>query len=328
MDFNRNPGPVPGDQAFSLDRLDADVATYLGTAGATQALPIDRQRHMNPLAIELYRRYKIDIAAEPLEFAVNNQHMNGGIAVDTWGRTSLPGAYAVGEAAGTHGVTRPGGAALNAGQVFGTRVAEHIAAGGRAVPPASNPRAAEAAVAGVADALRPGSPLSVRTVRAAVQARMSDHAGMICDGPSVAAALAEAHALNADLRARGIAFGRPAEAARALQWQQTALASEAVLTALDHYIRSGGGSRGARAILDDAGSSLPTTPEGPLEAYRFRAERDADRGEQLLVRRRGDGFTVEPRPNRSFDEEARSFFERDWPDWLTGRVYDLEAGRG
>ena len=52
-------------------------------------MPIDRLRHMNPLAIELYRRYKIDIAAEPLEFAVNNQHMNGGIAVDTWARSSL-----------------------------------------------------------------------------------------------------------------------------------------------------------------------------------------------------------------------------------------------
>ena len=67
------------------------MRTYLGNAGATQAMPIDRLRHMNPLAIELYRRYKIDIAAEPLEFAVNNQHMNGGIAVDTWARSSLRG---------------------------------------------------------------------------------------------------------------------------------------------------------------------------------------------------------------------------------------------
>ena len=54
--------------------------------------------------------------------------MNGGLAVDTWGTTNLEGCYAVGELAGTHGVTRPGGAALNAGQVFGTRCAEHIAA--------------------------------------------------------------------------------------------------------------------------------------------------------------------------------------------------------
>ncbi|MCX7286730.1 MAG: FAD-binding protein, partial [Rhodobacterales bacterium] len=101
MDFNRNPLPI--DQPFSLDRLDDDVRRYLGAAGAVQAQPIDRLRHMNPLSIELYRRYKIDIAAQPLEFAVNNQHMNGGIAVDVWGQTSHPGVYAVGEAAGTHG---------------------------------------------------------------------------------------------------------------------------------------------------------------------------------------------------------------------------------
>ena len=40
---------------------------------------------MNPLSIELYKRYKYDITREPLEFAINNQHMNGGLAVDTWG---------------------------------------------------------------------------------------------------------------------------------------------------------------------------------------------------------------------------------------------------
>ena len=128
MDFNRNPLPVPGDAAFSLDRLDDDVRAYLANSGALLAEPIDRLRKMNPLSIELYKRYKYDIARDPLEFAINNQHMNGGLAVDTWGATNLEGCYAVGESAGTHGVTRPGGAALNAGQVFGTRCAEHIAA--------------------------------------------------------------------------------------------------------------------------------------------------------------------------------------------------------
>lgn len=228
MDFNRNPAPVPGDAPFSRDRLDPGVAAYLRTAGATQPLPIDRLRQMNPLAIELYRRYKIDFAAEPLEFAVNNQHMNGGIAVDAWGRTDLAGVYAVGEAAGTHGVTRPGGAALNAGQVFGTRSAEHIAA-------------AEAAVAAIRATLRPESPLGPRAIRAEVQARMSDQAGMIGDAAGVAAALAGARARNARIATEGIASSRPAEAARALQWRQLALASEAVLAALDHFIAQGGG---------------------------------------------------------------------------------------
>ena len=149
MDFNRNPLPVPGDQPFHLDRLDDDVRAYLGAAGAIQAQPIDRLRHMNPLSIELYRRYKMDIAAEPLEFAVNNQHMNGGIAVDIWGQTSQPGIYAVGEAAGTHGVTRPGGAALNAGQVFGTRAAEHIAFARAKVSDSVADRCIDGAVSGI-----------------------------------------------------------------------------------------------------------------------------------------------------------------------------------
>ena len=285
MDFNRNPLPVPGDAPFSLDRLDDDVRAYLGSAGATQALPIDRLRHMNPLAIELYRRYKIDIAAEPLEFAVNNQHMNGGIAVDTWGRSSLPGAYAVGEAAGTHGVTRPGGAALNAGQVFGTRAAEHIAASGRARrPPTGDIRARrrDRPSPRSCAVLRPDSPLTVRY--GARERPEPDERPRRHD-----LRRGRASRLRSPRRGRstptsaphGIAYGRPAEAARALQWQQMALASEAVLDALDHFIRHGGGSRGARAIRDPDGEALPlTTSSGPLEDYRFRAERDVDRAEQ------------------------------------------------
>ena len=260
MDFNRNPLSVPVDAPFSLESLDDDVRAYLGNAGADQPLPIDRLRHMNPLAIERYRRYKVDIAAEPLEFAVNNQHMNGGIAVDTWGRSSLPASYAVGEAAGTHGVTRPGGAALNAGQVFGTRAAEHVAASGRATAAAARPpRCRRSRYRRRPAILRPDSPLTVRSVRASIQNRMSDQR-------------------RDDLRRRGHRGGarRGAGAQRRRPRQGHRLQSPgrggpgAAMAAdgggirggagaLDHYIRHGGGSRGARAILDPAGASLPAT---------------------------------------------------------------------
>ncbi|WP_102960311.1 FAD-dependent oxidoreductase [Mangrovicella endophytica] len=333
MDFLRNPLPVGDDLPFSLDRLDDDVRRYLVNAGADQALPIDRLRHMNPLAIELYRRYKIDVAREPLDFAVNNQHMNGGIMVDIWGQTSLPGCYAAGEAAGTHGVTRPGGAALNAGQVFGTRVAEHLAARSHPasgdVGAASFRNAVGKALDGVRSTLRSESPLSVRGVRAEVQGRMSDKAGMICEATGVGAALDEARSLNARIRAEGIAYDRPAEAGRALQWRQMALASEAVLTALDHFVRAGGGSRGARAICDRDGECLPSARIGALDDCRFRKERAEHRREQIVVVMDGTGMAVSTRANRTFDESARSFFERDWPDWLTGRVFssgDHRAG--
>ncbi|WP_176084575.1 FAD-binding protein [Martelella sp. HB161492] len=323
MDFNRNPETIAGDLPFSLSRLDADVTAYLAAAGAGQALPIDRLAHMNPLAIELYRRYKIDVARDPLAFAVNNQHMNGGIAVDIWGRTSLAGCYAVGEAAGTHGVTRPGGAALNAGQVFGTRAGEHIAASGRAREPASGDitAALNAAVMAIMATLRPESPFSIKAVRAEVQARMSDHAGMIVTGEDVTAALEQARALNEGLARHGIALDRPGEAARALQWQQMALAAEAVLASLDFYITHGGGSRGARAICAVDGIETPEAARENLEAFRFVAERSEDRSVQITVRRDRDRLIVATRPNRMNTDKTPSFFERDWQDWLTGRVF-------
>lgn len=329
MDFNRNPLPVPGDADFSMERLDDEVAAYLRNAGADHDMPIDRLHHMNPLSIELYRRYKMDIAAEPLEFAVNNQHMNGGIGVDTWGRSSLAGVYAVGEAAGTHGVTRPGGSALNAGQVFGARAAEHIAASDRAYTIAEGPDAEtlDRAHQQVIAALNSDSLLDPRIIRAEVQARMSDFAGILCTPEGIAQALAEARALNTRIRSEGVGFGRSTEVTRALQWRHMALVSEAVLTALNHYVAAGGGSRGARAICDPAGEGVPQSRSGSLDAYRFRAERDQDKTEQIVLRMADAEMQLRIFANRPFDETAKPVFERDWPAWLTGGIYSQDPGR-
>ena len=326
MDFNRNPLPVSGDAPFDLERLDADVRSYLQKSGALLPLPIDRLRRMNPLSIELYKRYKIDIARSPLPFAINNQHMNGGLAVDIWGRTNLDRCYAVGEAAGTHGVTRPGGAALNAGQVFGIRCAEHVAArsgAGIGGGPGGSEAIVEAAVADALRALRPDSPLDIDRVRDEVQGRMSDHAGIVCRPADVRRALAAARKLNGEIRARGLrGDGGAFDAVRALQWRQMALASEAVLAALDFFVARGGGSRGARTICDDGGDCVPQGRAGPLEEFRFRREREQDRDEQILVRRDGDALVLRTRPLRRRGDGERPFFERDWPDFLTGAIYE------
>ena len=322
MDFNRDPAPAKGGEPFSLDRLDADVRTYLGRSGALIESPIARLSKMNPLSIELYRRYKKDITCDPLEFAVNNQHMNGGLAVNVWGETSLEKCYAVGEAAGTHGVTRPGGAALISGQVFGARAAEHIAAttrrGTRSEPSRS---LLEAAVADGLSSIRAHGPLSPPVIEREVQARMSDAAGFICRAEDVREALAGARALNARIHAEGVACSRPYEAARAVQWRQMAIASEAVLTALDFYIRGGGGSRGARAICDPAGELTPMTQNGPLTEFRFLPERAADRETRIFVRYENGRFSCEVRPIRRRARDDPAFFERDWPRFLSGAIY-------
>jgi succinate dehydrogenase / fumarate reductase flavoprotein subunit len=326
MDFNRNPEAVPGDAPFSLDRLDADVRAYLANNDAVLAQPIERLRRMNPLAIELYRRYKKDITREPLAFAVNNQHMNGGVAVDVWGRSSLAGCYAAGEAAGTHGATRPGGAALNAGQVFGLRSAEHIAATRSGAAEQTTPiEAIEAGVAALKQGLTENGGLAPRDIEREVQARMSDHAGFICTREGIAGALAGARALNARIRAEGVRLARADQAAKAVQWRQMALASGAVLAALDAYIAAGGGSRGARALCDPSGAAMPMSRLGPLSDTRFLVESKADRERQIVVRRDGDGFACAIRPIRRRDAARTAYFERDWPAFLSGEIYRGEG---
>ncbi|MNL85493.1 hypothetical protein D3C87_2138210 [compost metagenome] len=58
-----------------------------------------------------------------------------------------------------------------------------------------------------------------------------------------------------------------------------------------------------------------------LEEFRFRKERAEHKAEQIVVRFDGSAMQVTTRPNRFLDETQKSFFERDWPDWLTGRIY-------
>jgi succinate dehydrogenase / fumarate reductase, flavoprotein subunit len=326
IDFNRNPFPVPGDTEFSLDRLDDDVRSYLANSGALLAQPIDRLRKMNPLSIELYKRYKYDIARDPLEFAINNQHMNGGLAVNTWGATNLEGCYAVGESAGTHGVTRPGGAALNAGQVFGTRCAEHVAA--RRTPHAefgAEKPLIEEAVANTLSSLQATSTLKAVAIQKVVQDRMSDHAAILCNVADVRAAADAARGLNETIRQEGIAFAGANEALRALQWRQMAIASEAVLTALAFYLQRGGGSRGARTVCSPGGDCVPQSRSGPLDDVRFISERDEHQDDQIHVRLEGTTFVCETRPIRRRDPNFHPFFERDWPDYLTGAIHDASA---
>lgn len=64
----------------------------------------------------------VDIAEEPIEVAPATHFTIGGIRIDVWGRTTVPGLYACGEAAGNvHGANRTSGNALTETQVFGAR---------------------------------------------------------------------------------------------------------------------------------------------------------------------------------------------------------------
>ena len=120
LDFTKNPFPI------DYTKLSNEAYEYLDKAGATFGTPIERLLKMNAPAIELYKAKGVDLYTEYLPIALCAQHNNGGIAVDAWWQTSLRGLFAVGECAGTHGIARPGGSALNAGQVGSLRAAQYI----------------------------------------------------------------------------------------------------------------------------------------------------------------------------------------------------------
>src|SRR5699024_9667658 len=95
--------------------------------GALVKTPIARLAQINRKAIDLYAAHGIDLYRQPLEVSVCAQHNNGGLAVDLDWQTTVKGLYAAGEVAGTFGIARPGGSALNSTQVGSQRAAEHIA---------------------------------------------------------------------------------------------------------------------------------------------------------------------------------------------------------
>lgn len=119
LDYRRNPG----DEEVDFSMLQDEAREYLEMSGICFGRPIDRLRTMNEPAYQFYRDHHVDLACQMLEISLCAQHNNGGIAMDLWWRSSLSGLYPVGEAAGSHGVYRPGGSALNAGQVGSRRAA-------------------------------------------------------------------------------------------------------------------------------------------------------------------------------------------------------------
>jgi len=124
LDYTKNPsGNSPADLFNSLSQ---EGREYLANSNALFGKPIDRLKKMNPLAIDLYMKSGINITTEYLEIDVCAQHNNGGLQGDIWWQSAVKGFFPVGEVAGTLGVYRPGGSALNSTQTGGVRAAAYI----------------------------------------------------------------------------------------------------------------------------------------------------------------------------------------------------------
>jgi L-aspartate oxidase len=94
-------------------------------------LPAEKMHARFPTISLICQQYGLNLAADLLPIAPAAHYCMGGVLVDTNGRTTLPGLYAVGEVActGVHGANRLASNSLLEGLVYGVRVAEVLVRG-------------------------------------------------------------------------------------------------------------------------------------------------------------------------------------------------------
>ena len=120
LDYRKNP------EDFCFERLSDEAKNYITDTGCFADTPIERLERLNRKAIDVYLRQGIDLHRDMLRIAVCAQHNNGGVYTDNNFEADIKGLYVIGEAAGTFGLSRPGGSALNDTQVGGLVAAKHI----------------------------------------------------------------------------------------------------------------------------------------------------------------------------------------------------------
>jgi succinate dehydrogenase/fumarate reductase flavoprotein subunit len=326
LDFRRNASGGGRLAEFDFRLLGGEALTYLERSRALLPTPIERLAKMNPPAIEIFANQGIDLAGEPLEIGLCAQHNNGGFRGNIWWESNVRHLFPVGEVNGTHGVRRPGGAALNSGQVGGLRAAYFIARRYGGGPPEVKDFVAQAArqveeklaaARKMIAAKGRGSEL-VKEARREIQERMSTCAAAVRDpekvGPSVREAWALCGRLKSEMTVRS-AKDLP-EAFRVLD---LGLSHALYLEAIREYLEKGGKSRGSYVVLDKAGAKpCPELGEGWRFALNPRLSFVDRKILELSLDNKGRAVKewVDIRPIPRED----SWFENVWEDFRRGRI--------
>jgi L-aspartate oxidase len=155
-----------------------------------RALDPERVHARFPTVAALCRERGLDLARDPIPVTPAAHYAMGGVLTDLWGRSTLPGLWAVGECAatGAHGANRLASNSLLEAVVFADRAARAMTAAG---PWPAHPLPA-AAPLGAAQA--PGAAAGVRP---ALQRAMWEGIGVERDASGMAAARRALDALPA-----------------------------------------------------------------------------------------------------------------------------------
>lgn len=307
LDFTKNPF---GRDSLDYEALSDEAKEYLKNAGACFGTPIERLKHMNEPAIELYASKGVDLYHEMLEIALCAQHNNGGIAVDMWWQTCVEGLFVCGEAAGTHGIYRPGGSALNAGQVGSLRAAQYVAAK-RQGEPLADSVFFQAAERFVEEHRRFCQSLmthedTVQVLTQKAKKRMSAAGGAIRQEVLMEAAYQEA-VEDLQLLEQNTGAAGERRFIRAYRLRDILICQRMYLFAMLDYIRQGNKTRGSSLYYDENGSLR----RGLEENFRFSLDDGQKNGFVQEVAYSPEKCTASYRSIRPLPEGG-GFFENVW----------------
>lgn len=318
IDYRRNVS-WKGDDRFSPDKLGHEVRNYLSNSHALQDLPFMRLRSINLPAFEFFISKGTDLSVTPLEIGICAQHNNGGLTGNIWWESNLRHLFPVGEVNGSHGVKRPGGSALNSGQVGSSRAAEFIAHRYNSIAPETdkfieNSYDSIEELLGLSSIwLSGGESSGLRTIDNEIRIRMSKFAGIFRDYEKISAAAAEATVLNKTIRDK-ISARSVKELAECFSLYNNCLAHLIYLEAIRQYIDRGGRSRGSCIVTGKGETSSPDFSAGSLDVRLCRYNREVENGILEVRYLRNKVVTTISAVREIPDQNL--WFEKVWREYL------------
>jgi len=308
LDYRRNPSFGIND-SFSLKELDPEAENFLLNSNALNNSPIERLHSLNEPAVNLFLEHGIDLEKEYLQIAVCAQHNNGGLKANIWWESDLKHLFPVGEVNGSHGVYRPGGSALNSGQVGSYRAALFVYNKYNREPSILKEFLSE-----VGESVKSTLNISDKWMRTEVvennktqlkeiRIRMSESAGIIRDKIKIEKAVHQAEeqlkSLTDRLRASSVN-----DLAGTFQILDNCIAHLVYLKTIRYYINKGGRSRGSYIVT---GTGTKTDPE--LCQY----DRDIEKEIIEAVIREGE-ISITSNKVRDIPEQDL-WFEKVWKEY-------------
>ena len=315
LDFRKNPY---GLESLPYDKLDGEAREYLENAHACFGNPLERLQFMNMPAYDLYKSKGVDLETEMLEIALCAQHNNGGLDIDMWWQTNVPHLFACGEVAGSHGVYRPGGSALNAGQVGSMRCAQYISKHQENQLVNDFDKVAGEIVSKHIELTNSilSSEDNVSSLTDKYQRKMDEIAGPIRDASRF-------EELSSELSSAILSFNQVVKVNKesklwlAYRLRDALLAERLYVSAMELYVRAGGKSRGSAIYSSENGQA----PEKMEDVFRFELD-NGDFNDQIFeLTLKGTDVEGVSRPVRPLPEGG-GFFENVWRDYReTKNIY-------